>query len=906
MSELVRPHELQKLQGLAVGRIESFSGDTVTGWLYAPTENVLPMLYIDDKQAELVDWPMPRQDLLHTFRSEKAAAFEFRANGYREGARVQLFGLVQGKMRLITESVTPRARIERDFWRQLDRVRGTARREDAVAVTNWDGAHNPIGRAKVLYDVLAQSRPVTLFTYIMGDFGTNLWPPLLDDDINIVTIPWAERDAYHKILHHESIEFNTVWICKPRLPNFHLASSVAAENARIILDYDDNDDHFSSSKASQRKIYGSAGLGLSRELQRRVPTRTVASVSLQRDYGGQIVRHSRNPNDFFAGVSARHSDGIVRVGFIGTARPHKNLAAAARAVVRANWAISETVEFHVYGDIKPEALRNELNELGVVTRGMISARELPNALAGLDVILAGFPVKGESHYEASKYQITAKIGDALASGKPVLVPRSPSVEDLDDVDGIYIFDEEDFGVQLTKAIRRESAPFLPDQFTLTGALESFDRAECDAEEAPRASEVFSILREAIRDDRSVSRASSKYLLLWKQNDAGLYGRRVDQVARALKADQPESDVVVLELLHDVDRKTLDERSVDMLSDASLIANLASVKAATGYRDEYGVRYDLIAFPARAKIADRLFSYLAENSFTPNDTTVITFPQLRYYDDMVRVLHPYRRVVDVVDNHFAWANGKSERELTLAKHYAELFFDAAAIVFNSSTNREYFEALGVLPAGSLVETIPNWYFSSRVPEIRERRSRQGMLSVVYSGNMNDRVDWDAMTAIVESRSDVRLHLIGAAQRATDGFFELLLHDRVQYHGPLSENATLAVLSDADVAVMPHVRNLVSEFMNPLKIHMYRSQDIPVVATDVLGVATGDQRVRVAHDRAEFLELLWEIAEERQAGRDSSFVRRDGHTLPSDAQSYLELLRRLSSDRIEDSADVYLDR
>lgn len=893
--KVIRPHELQKLQGLAVGRIESFSGDAVTGWLYAPTENILPILYIDGQQVELVDWPVPRQDLRRTFRSDKAAAFKFRANGYQEGARVELHGLIRGQMRIITETVTPRARIERDFWRQLDRVREAARRDGSVAVTNWDGAHNPIGRAKVLYDVLAQERPAALITYIMGEFGTSLWPPLLDADINILTIPWAQRDAYHEVLRKESVEFGTVWICKPRLPNFLLASSVASESARIILDYDDNDDHFSSSKASQRKIYGSAGLGLSREMQRRVPTRTVASSSLRRDYGGHIVRHARNPADFAAEDDGRQKDGIVRVGFIGTARPHKNLAAAARAVVRANWAISETVEFHVYGDIKPEALRVQLVELGVVTRGMISTADLPSALAELDVVLSGFPGSGESDFEASKYQITAKIGDALASGKPVLVPRSPSVEDLEGVEGVYLFDEEDFGVQLTRAIRREKETSLPWEFTLAGALESFQSAEREAEVAPRASEVFSILpKTAGGEHGGVAPASNRYLLLWKQNDAGLYGRRVDQVARALKVDDPDADVVVLELLHDVDRKSLKERSADMLSDASLIADLASAKGPTGHRDEYGVRYDLISFAARASIPELLFDYLAEHSLTPDDTTIIAFPQLRYYDEMARVLHPYRRVVDVVDNHFAWSNGNSERELTLAKHYAELFYDAAAIVFNSASNREYFETLGVLPSDSLVETIPNWYYSSSSPEGSER-SGEDMLSVVYSGNMNDRVDWGTMAALVESRDDVRLHLVGAAERAADEFFGLLLHDRVQYHGPLSENATRAVLAEADVAVMPHVRNLVSDFMNPLKVHMYRSCDVPVVATDVLGVAEGDEGIRVARDQAEFLQLVWEAAEDRRAGAIRAQSDRGGLVLPSDGRAYVKLLSGISGNR-----------
>ena len=81
-----------------------------------------------------------------------------------------------------------------------------------MAVVCWDGAHNPIGRAKVLADVAALSRPTVLVTYLFDEFGGTLWPPLRSADLCIVTIPWKKRDLYHAALRAAGLVFYTIWI----------------------------------------------------------------------------------------------------------------------------------------------------------------------------------------------------------------------------------------------------------------------------------------------------------------------------------------------------------------------------------------------------------------------------------------------------------------------------------------------------------------------------------------------------------------------------------------------------------------------------------------------------------------------------------------------------------------------
>lgn len=818
---------------IAFGRIEEFAGDRVSGWLYAPTRTVTPVLLVDGRMAELVHWPLARQDVGQALGATSGTGWEFRVSGAKPGANYELYALYDGFLHRVAERTSDRPVAERAFWRQLERAAEISARPDSVAVTAWDGAHNPIGRAKVLYDVVTHGRPAALFTYTMGDFGDELWPPLANTDIPVVVIPWNDRSRYHTAIAQAGIRFETVWICKPRLPNFHLASVIAANDAKLVLDLDDNDDHFSRSKASRSKAYGGAGLSLSKMYESRIEARTVASLTLQRDYGGEIVRHVREPKAVARQLGT--SENAMRIGFIGTVRPHKNILGAARAIAASTWTLGMSFEFHVYGDVAPASLVTEIEATGATVGGMVPAADLDRMLMDLDIVLTGFPSADTGGDHANEYQITSKIGDALALGKPVLVPASPSVQDLADTPAVFLFDESNFYERLREAALYAGPVALPQQFTPEAAYEAFQRAESVAEKMPRASHVFSDLI-ATRGAPAKDPGKRTLLLLWKQHDSGLYGRRVDQIARAYKRANPGHSVRVLELLHDVEMKGYSERAEDYLSEAAHIVALAHAKQRGGCVDGDGVIRDQLAFRADAQVADSLFAYLVGEGIMPWNSVVVMFPHNRFYPLFRDVIDPYEKIVDVVDNHFSWAGNNSRSQAAVAVQYNELALSGSRFVFNSTRNRDYFVMNGIVSDKTVVDIIPNWYDLPRAsgPDESVGMAMDGRFDVLYSGNMNDRVDWEAVRAIALLDPEIRIHLVGGAERAPRGFRDVLELENVLYHGPQSESYSLELLSRSHLAVMPHRSDSVSEFMNPLKLYMYSAAGVPVVASAVEGI------------------------------------------------------------------------
>lgn len=842
---------------LAAGRIESIEGGVVRGWVMATTEHVRPALLVGGVPARLVAWPVARSDASESTPSSRAWGFEFRGDAIRAGDTAELLVLSVGGVQSVDTAIATDSVLTTSFFDQLQAVQAIAAQPDAVAITCWESSHNPIGRARVLHDVLRDKRPVAVLAYAFEEFGDGLWPPVRDSDLTLLTIPWWERHAYHDVLRSSGLAFETVWLCKPRLPTFVLAGAVAHRDARLILDLDDNEEHFAQSEASFAKPYGFSGIGFTRALVDRLEARTVASASLQQRYGGTLLRHAREPGVETTKPQPREGRPF-RVGFVGTVRPHKNLLAAARAITVARLLTGRDIELHVRGDVVPPDYAEELRANGAVVGGLVSSGELPSVLAELDCVLTGFPHDDPDHEAGTRYQISSKIGDALAAGIPVLVPREASVADLDSVPGISLFDVHEFAEKLEAAMTSTGVtPSLPVEFTLDGAYESFVAAERRSATAPRASAVLGSLfldrgPSSATDPAPPATDPPSLLLLWKQQDAGLYGRRVDQVARAHRRAHPGARVVVLEMLPDHRERFLESHRTNWLSDASLTLALLRKKTQGGFVDADGVEYHCLRPQARVSTSSALESFLVSQGLTPDRTCVVLYPVVPFFGEIRDVLRPYRKVVDVVDNQFSWGSSPSGA-LDCAEDYTLSLLQADPACFNSSVNAQHFADLGILPPGHEARVIPNWY----AMPADFRPSPDGALPdgphVVYSGNMSDRVDWGLVKRLAAHPLRPWVHLVGSALRVRPALLRRVLsQDRLVYHGPLNEVDTLALLARATVGILPHEHDQVSRFMNPLKVSMYRAVGLPVVATQVPGV--NEEHVVLARTHREFTESV----------------------------------------------------
>jgi glycosyltransferase involved in cell wall biosynthesis len=772
--------------------------------------------------------------------------------GARAGAVVELFGFANGAFSKLDQLALPDPVIETGFLSQLDRAAFLSRQPGAVAITCWDGAHNPIGRAKVLYDVVSRKRPAIIISYLSKNFGGTIWQPIMNESCEILTIPWERRHVCEKAIRRSGIRFDTVWICKPRLPSFMLGALVAAPDARMILDFDDNEEEFSLSPSAETTFYGKLTINLARKLIDALPARTAASRSLQEAFGGRLMRHARDPYEGATALAPKTPGVPVKIGFIGTVRHHKRILEAASAIARYSQSRGRPVQFHVYGDVSPKSLAMDLSKLGVVLKSNIPMHTLNAELARFDVVLTGFPGQDPRDHEINRFQISSKIGDALAVGRPVLVPDCPSTSDLASIEGVFLFNTTNFEARLQEATNFQGKIALPEPFTIDGAYSNFTAAEADASAGSGAAGVRALLPDGSFGDRVQPALRPTLLLIWKQHDAGLFGRRVDQIARSYRRQHPDHDVVILELLSPSMLKHFDRESTAFHAEWHHVFDMADQKR-TGLTDSDGVRMLQLQWTVADHLSQAMEHFLLTHGFLPQNTVVVLFPIISEIDAILPPLKAYWRIADIVDNQICRSDQNTP--LTYVRQYLMLTGSSDAIVFNSAANRDYFQQNRFLPDGVPMHVIPNWYQlpagfqKSQSAPYRTTEARQ----IAYSGNMRNRFNFDLVVRLSQRVSDVTIHLIGSLPVQDAAAMRALKMPNVVYHGPKPERETLELLSLMDLAIVPHRLDTVSAYMDPLKVEMYESIGLRTVTTDMPGIES-TELITVATSEDDFIELV----------------------------------------------------
>lgn len=826
------------------GSIDAIDGQLLHGWIFGAISPVRPLLLVDNEPATLVTSSMARPDVCAAFgiKTEEKPGFIFRLPPARAGAALRLLGVTAKGVYNIAEKNLSHSVHENNLLIQLGRAASIAHNPETVGIVSWDGAHNAIGRAVALHDIISTHRPSVILCYIHDEFGPGLWPPLLGWDGAIITIPWKKRYYAHNLLNQYGIKFNTVWISKPRLPSFMLAKAVAHENTRIMLDIDDEEDAFYCSSATS--CYDTPGANLSHFMADQITARTVSGPMLQAKYGGTIVRHARSPRTI-----TRHQHGDpIRIAFIGTARPHKNLIAIARALNILSASEHLRLHFHIYGEILPPEYRTELENAGAIIHGFSQFSDIGDILEETDVLLCGFPHVGrEEANDIVRYQVPAKISDALAAGVPILVPANDAVSDLGDIPGIYLFDELTFHTQLLAALHRQSPIYMPWDFTPEGAYEAFRSVEEKAQ---------SLAWSASAQANNIQlHKESALVLIWKQNDAGFYGRRIDQVARSYKRSYPDRRVIILEFKRE--DPTLQEQSPEQAENGLIEADnffddLVELDEWLEHKKHGltrdGILYRTIVWQSHTELQRELALFLEQQNLLPHNSQFVIYPVIEPLEAIEPLLRPYHKIADIVDNELGWAEN-NERRARLLEQYFRVMQAADSIVFNSAYARDFFIKNGFASTDKC-QVIPNWYDLPEGIQIRRNKIHDGCLHIIYSGNMNDRIDWGLLQKLTEL-PNVKLHLAGTATRQLENINALIAAGAI-YHGVLYEKDLIDLLFYMDMAIIAHKYDDISKYMDPLKLSMYKKTGLTTLCPHWL--QTADANVMQYKDTSDALAML----------------------------------------------------
>lgn len=136
------------------------------------------------------------------------------------------------------------------------------------------------------------------------------------------------------------------------------------------------------------------------------------------------------------------------------------------------------------------------------------------------------------------------------------------------------------------------------------------------------------------------------------------------------------------------------------------------------------------------------------------------------------------------------------------------------------------ANGVAPDDWRSPVPPAWFMELAAPRF------------VYAGSLDERIDVDQVVGIAKAFSAGSIVLAGSL--LDEPHFEPLRElDNVHLVPWLPRTEITGVIAAADVCLVPHVRNSLTEAMSPLKVFEYLAAGRPVAAVDLPAIAQIDE-------------------------------------------------------------------
>jgi len=249
--------------------------------------------------------------------------------------------------------------------------------------------------------------------------------------------------------------------------------------------------------------------------------------------------------------------------FFGTPRKHKGIDLVAAAVAGINDPRAMLV---VVGNA-PD--KRDINRLAAIAGARV--KFVPNQpfsrIPAIVSIADTVCLAQDIHHPISSFQLPAKAIDAIAMGVPLLVTPTPPLQWLIELGVAREITEESIGEiledsllnadQSTKVRARTRKIFL-EHFSYESAARALRDLVSDIRREEASGTAFARDYQRFADAQKnvlaleenlpepVSASGRDFVLFWKQNDTGIYGRRVDMFIKYLATREDVRKVVVFD------------------------------------------------------------------------------------------------------------------------------------------------------------------------------------------------------------------------------------------------------------------------------------------------------------------------------------------------------------------------
>ncbi len=783
-----------------------------------------------------------------------------------------------------------------------------------VAVIAWDAGHNPLGRAYLLAEALSKYFHVLLVGPMFKRYNTRVWAPLGDARITVLPLPGDDFPAFLRILEKTAprIEADIVIACKPRLPSVQMGLMMKAFlNRPLFIDIDDYELSFfkERSRVSLAEIrnqsfgdlnlpFGETWTRFAENLIATADGWFVSNPALAEKFGGIMVPHARDEARFDPSLYDRQTrrgelgidvdDKVVL--FLGTPRPHKGVTEVLEAVKACN---NPRYKLCVIGTPPDRAYDQALRLKGGDSLIMLPDQPFDRLAENL-MIADLICLIQDPESEISRYQLPAKVIDALAMGIPVLAtetgPLAPLVRSgaVVPVTPDHLAESIDRMLSEADIYRRkqlERRDLFLQQYSYAAITDTLLDPLLSALEKPRPlaedTLVFAEVQRNLPERESGSRpiiksGATDIVLFWKQNDTGLYGRRSDMFIKYLALREDIGNIAVFDM--PISIEALREKAVGNSISHDRMIYRETLLRNWGLRDTEKVSFHTFIYSTGAADRDKqIWRYPEESGFEafiaerlaaygidPKKAVFWFYPYNPHIPKLIRHFQPRIKVADLVDDHRTWPDLSEVKRLQLTLHYREVLKSADLALANCETVRaalsKYHPDIRLVPNGCEVTPPPE------VPsdEAFQRFAALGGPKLVYVGNLEKgKIDTGLIRYMAEKRPDWRVCLIGSTH-ANPEIMELDAIPNIHFFGVVPYPEVRAWISVCDVAILPHVDSAKTQSMNPLKLYVYCSLGVPVVTTEIQNLDDLRAHVTVASSHDDFMKQVEEALSKEKKG------------------------------------------
>ncbi len=343
-----------------------------------------------------------------------------------------------------------------------------------VGVAGWDLAHNAAGRAHTLAAIYRRFAEPEIIGPLFATNGREVWEPVRHTGFAFHHFVVEDEGAFldQAVDLVAAHPYDLVHLSKPRFPNIVLGLLYKLIwRSRVLVDIDDEELSFVGATESLplenylrqhgelppvQNLAGPLWTRLAVGLADAFDGVTVSNHVLQARYGGTIIPHARDERVFQPSPALR-SQGRAKLGippdrkvvlFLGTPADYKGLPLVARAVGQLG---RDDVTFLLAGGLFDETLQAELQKLsGDRCRftGYEPFDQIPATIAAADCCCF---LQDPTH-PVSRFQMPAKLSDALALGVPCLVSPSLVLQEACDHQACLPVDEAALVPQLRRLL----------------------------------------------------------------------------------------------------------------------------------------------------------------------------------------------------------------------------------------------------------------------------------------------------------------------------------------------------------------------------------------------------------------------------------------------------------------------